>query len=221
MRIELVGGLGVGKSTLCHALELIGFHCYETLETNPFLADCYADPENFRFSSQMWFALSKFHEIIKAQQNCRINVLDQSVLNVRAYTKLLFKGGDAQALDILDRCFSYLEDKAGRADILIHLGCSPDEQLRRIKNRNRHFETGVDLQYIINLQNEISALLGEAEALNVPIIYIDTETVYLPDNFTFAEKLSADIAGLLQKSANFKLDTLIDSKFPQQYSLTG
>jgi dephospho-CoA kinase len=33
MRIELVGGLGIGKSTLCRALEGIGFNCiYENLK---------------------------------------------------------------------------------------------------------------------------------------------------------------------------------------------
>ena len=85
MRIELVGGLGIGKSTLCKALDKIGFNCiYENLNTNPFLADCFKDPVNFRFPSQMWFALSKFHEIKKFERMDKINVLDQAVLNIRA-----------------------------------------------------------------------------------------------------------------------------------------
>ena len=218
MRIELVGGLGVGKSTLCNALDKIGFHCiYETLDTNPFLADCFADPENFRFSSQMWFTLSKFHEILKSRSNNRINVLDQSVLNVKAYTNMLFKQEDERALDLINQCFSYLDDKAGQADLLINLICDPQEQLRRIRSRSRSFEAQVGLDYISALQLEIDRLLDDARRKNITVIDIDTEEIYLPDNFAFAEELAQRIAA----ESGLELSHLIDPEFPRQYSLAG
>ncbi len=217
MRIELVGGLGVGKSTLCNALDKIGFRClYEVLDTNPFLADCYADPVNFRFSSQMWFVLSKFHEILKTGSDDRINVLDQSVLNVRAYTNILFRNEDDKALRIIDDCFSYLEEKAGQPDLLINLKCSPGEQLRRIKLRNRSFELGVDLAYVTALQDEINSLLSKTRSI-VKTIDIDTEEVYLPGNFGFAEALARQIAQI----AGLPEEKIIDPDFPRQYSFAG
>lgn len=214
MRIELVGGLGVGKSTLCNALDKIGFHSiYETLAENPFLADCFADPENFRFSSQMWFALSKFHEILKFEHPDRINVLDQSVLNVRAYTNILFKNEDNRALSIINDCFVYLEHKAGRPDLLINLICSPEAQLRRIRSRNRSHEANVDLSYVSELQLEINRLVEIARAEGFNIIDIDTEEIYLPGNFAFAESLALQIS----ETANIN----INPSFPRQYSLVG
>ncbi|PZP53613.1 MAG: deoxyadenosine kinase [Micavibrio aeruginosavorus] len=217
MRIELVGGLGVGKSTLCDALGKIGFHClYETLDTNPFLADCYADPANFRFSSQMWFVLSKFHEILKSGPEHRIKVLDQSVLNVRAYTNLLFRNEDTKAHDIIDQCFAYLEEKTGPPDLLINLACSPREQLRRIKMRSRSFELGIGLDYVTDLQNEINALLEQVKS-SCRIIEIDTEEIYLPGNFAFAEQLAKQIARI----SGLSEDKVIDPDFPRQYSLAG
>ncbi len=217
MRIELVGGLGVGKSTLCNALDKIGFRClYETLDTNPFLADCYADPVNFRFSSQMWFVLSKFHEILKSRSDDGIHVLDQSVLNVRAYTNILFRNEDGKAHEIIDQCFAYLGEKAGPPDLLINLQCSPAEQLRRIKMRGRSFELGVDLAYVTQLQDEINDLLSKSRA-TIKVIDIDTEEIYLPGNFAFAEDLARQIA----RMAGLPEDRMIDPEFPRQYSLAG
>lgn len=216
MRIELVGGLGIGKSTLCKALDKIGFNSiYENLNTNPFLADCFRDPANFRFPSQMWFALSKFHEIKKFERSDRINVLDQSVLNVRAYTNMLFKDADADALNIINQCFDYLEGKLGKPDLLINLKCSPLEQLRRIRGRNRNHEKAVALEYITDLQQEMNILINQARADGYAVFDIDTEKVFFPDNIAYAEQLAQQIADM------FKLDlsSVLEQGRPVQYGL--
>lgn len=198
MRIELVGGLGIGKSTLCKALGRIGFNCiYENLKTNPFLADCFRDPAAFRFPSQMWFVLSKYHEIRKFEQPDRVNVLDQAVINVKAYTNLLFKGQDPQALAIIHQCFDYMEAQTGQPDLLINLKCSPQEQMNRIRGRNRDHEKAVTLDYITGLQTEMNILVNEARANGQAVLDIDTEAVYLPGNVVYAEKLAGDLEKML------------------------
>lgn len=216
MRIELVGGLGIGKSTLCKALEKIGFNCiYENLNTNPFLADCFKDPANFRFPSQMWFALSKFHEIKKFEVTDRINVLDQAVLNVRAYTNMLFRDEDPEALDIINQCFDHLEGKLGKPDLLINLKCSPAEQLRRIRGRNRDHEKAVELDYITGLQQEMNILINHAKADGYAVFDIDTEQVYFPDNVTYAETLANQVGDMFK----LDLDSVLGEKQPMQYGL--
>ncbi|HEY8189672.1 MAG TPA: deoxynucleoside kinase [Micavibrio sp.] len=216
MRIELVGGLGIGKSTLCKALDKIGFNCiYENLNTNPFLADCFKDPANFRFPSQMWFALSKFHEIKKFERMEKINVLDQAVLNVRAYTNMLFRDEDPEALDIINQCFDHLEGKLGKPDLLINLKCSPQEQLRRIRGRNRDHEKSVQLDYISGLQQEMNILIHQARDDGYAVLDIDTESVFFPDNIEYAENLANQIANM------FKLDltAILDRPHGVQYGL--
>jgi deoxyadenosine/deoxycytidine kinase len=195
MRIELVGGLGIGKSTLCQALEKIGFNCiYENLKTNPFLADCFVNPEDFRFPSQMWFVLSKFHEIKKYEDKNRVNVLDQAVMNVRAYTNMLFKSEDPEALTIIDQCFDYMEMQAGQPDLLINLKCSPIEQMNRIRGRNRDHEKDVSLDYICELQSELNQLINLARVDGQAVLDIDTEAVYLPNNVDYAKFLAEQIS---------------------------
>ena len=197
MRIELVGGLGIGKSTLCKALEKIGFNCiYENLKTNPFLSDCFQNPQAFRFPSQMWFVLSKYHEIRKFELPGRVNVLDQAVLNVRAYTNMLFQDEDPDAMSIIDQCFAYMEKQAGAPDLLIDLQCSPREQLRRIRSRNRDHEKGVSLEYISALRSEMNKLVAKARNDGHAVLTIDTESVYLPGNVEYAGQLAGQIAGM-------------------------
>lgn len=206
MRIELVGGLGIGKSTLCRALQGIGFNCiYENLKTNPFLADCFRDPQAFRFPSQMWFVLSKYHEIKKFEKPSCVNVLDQSVMNVRAYTNMLFRDADPEALAIIDQCFGYMEKQTGQPDLLINLKCSPQEQMRRIRGRNRDHEKGVTLEYITELQTEINILINEAKVDGQVVMDIDTEAVYLPDNRAYAEFLAGELASAFDVDMNAML----------------
>ncbi len=213
MRIEMVGGLGVGKSTLCQALEQIGFNCiYENLHTNPFLADCFQNPEAFRFPSQMWFVLSKYHEIRKFEKPGRVNVLDQSVLNVKAYTNMLFHDDgqcrDPGALAIIRQCFDYMDFKTGRSGLLIYLKCSPQEQMRRIRSRNRAHEKDVTLDYITTLQDAIDHVVNEARAEGQAVMDIDTENVYMPDNLDYAEQLARNLA----KMFNVEFESFV----PQQ-----
>jgi deoxyadenosine/deoxycytidine kinase len=211
MRIELVGGLGVGKSTLCHALEDVGFNCiYENLNTNPFLADCFKDPQKFRFPSQMWFVLSKYHEIQKHEIPGRVNVLDQSVLNVCAYTNMLFGESDPYAMHIINQCFHYMEQQTGMPDLLINLQCSPQEQMRRIRGRNRDHERGVTLDYITNLQTEINILVNHARTNGYRILNIDTESVFMPGNVAYARQLARQIAEM------FNIDMGEYTPAPQQ-----
>ncbi len=198
MRIELVGGLGIGKTTLCDALAQVGFNAiYENLGTNPFLDDCFRDPASFRFPSQMWFVLSKFHEIKKFERPGSLNVVDQSVMNVRAYTNMLFRHEDPQGFAVIEKCFEYLEGRLGAPDMLVDLRCSAPEQLRRIRNRNRDHERDVDIHYIESLQQEIDLLLKHAVVQGVPVLTIDTEEVYFPNNHMYAGILARRIAARL------------------------
>jgi deoxyadenosine/deoxycytidine kinase len=144
----------------------------------------------------MWFVLSKYHEIRKFEKPGAINVLDQAVLNVRAYTNLLFKNEDRAAMHIINDCFDYMESQTGAPDLLVNLKCSPAEQMRRIRGRGRDHEKGVTLEYITELQTEINRLVAMAKADGHAVMNIDTEAVYLPDNAEYAHRLARQIADM-------------------------
>lgn len=198
MRVELVGGLGIGKTTLCKNLEVIGFNCImENLDNNPFLADCYDNPEEFRFASQSWFALSKFQEIRKKQNEDLINVVDQGLLNIRAYNKVLFKQEDREALHILNQTLDYFETQLGRPDLIVHLKCSVQEQMTRIRSRAREYEGTLSMGFVAELQREINMMIAQARAEGVPVLTIDTEEVFIPGNMAYAERLAREISQMV------------------------
>lgn len=210
MRIELVGGMGIGKTTLCNVLSEIGYNCIlEDLGENPFLAKMYDDPDGFRFPSQMWFILSKYAELQAELKSNEINVIDQSVLNVRAYTNLLFKGNKhVKEWALINGLFDYIEDKFGVPDMQIYLKATPEVQMKRIHARNRDYELDVDLKYLTDLKNEIEKLIILGRAQGHHIIEIDTDEIFLAEHHLFASELADDIA----KKLKFCINPLSNNK---------
>jgi deoxyadenosine/deoxycytidine kinase len=206
MRIELIGGMGIGKTTLCHVLTEIGYNCIlEDLGDNPFLAGQYSDSKGFRFPSQMWFAISKYAELQAKINPAAINVIDQAIINCRAYTNLLFKDNDdPMAHGLINQVFDYVDHKFSDPDLLIYLKASPENQMKRIHARNRGYELSVDMDYLVNLKSEIDVLLLEAQQKGQKIIEIDTDEIFLPNNHQFASELAEDIANRLQFCINPK-----------------
>lgn len=204
MRIELVGGMGIGKTTLCSVLSEIGYNCIlEDLGENPFLAKMYDDPDGFRFPSQMWFILSKYAELQAELKSNEINVIDQSVLNVRAYTNLLFRDNKHEKeWALINGMFDYIEDKFGVPNLQIYLKASPEIQMKRIHTRNRDYELDVDINYLENLKDEIEDLIKKSKALGHHIIEIDTDDIFLSDHRIFATQLADDIAKRLKFCIN-------------------
>lgn len=204
MRIELIGGMGVGKTTLCNVLSEVGYHCIlEDLGENPFLAKMYDDPEGFRFPSQMWFILSKYAELQAELKQMEINVIDQSVLNVRAYTNLLFEGHKHEKeWSLINGLFDYIDDKFGVPDLQIYLKASPTNQMKRIHSRKRDYELDVSMEYLKQLQKQIELLIAKGRAQGHNIIEIDTDNIFLSDHHVFASQLAQDIANRLDFCIN-------------------
>jgi deoxyadenosine/deoxycytidine kinase len=206
MRIELVGGMGIGKTTLCNVLSDIGYHCIlEDLGENPFLAKMYKDEEGFRFPSQMWFILSKYAELQAELRSGEINVIDQAVLNIRAYTNMLFKENRCdKEWGLIEGLFDYIEGKFGKPDLLIYLKASPDIQMKRIHARNRDYELDVNIAYLENLKQEIELLLNHEKAQGQAVVEVDTDDIFLADHRVFATQLADDIAKRLKFCINPK-----------------
>lgn len=217
MRIELVGGMGIGKTTLCHVLEEIGYNCiYEDLGENPFLAMMYDNPDGFRFPSQMWFAVSKYAELQAKIKPAAINVIDQAIVNCRAYTNLLFADHEPEGLNIIDQVFDYVTHKFGAPDLLIYLKATPEIQMKRIHSRHRDYELQVDLGYLTALKEQIDLLVEEERLKGQTIIEIDTDNIFMADHHVFAAQLAEDIASRLQFCINPRAEQPVLTTEPQK-----
>lgn len=220
MRVELAGGLGIGKSTLCRALERMGFNCiYENLDNNLFLQDAFVDPAKFRFPSQMWFALTKFHELNKFYSQDRINILDQAILNVLAYTNLFFGDEDPEGLRLVQDTFAHLEHTMGKPDLIIHLECSPEVQMQRIAGRGRSHEKKIEMDYLVALHDEITRLVNAARDAGQEVLVIDTEKVNIDQHKIFAADLARQIADRFDINIQNYMDQFVTEQKRQKSEL--
>lgn len=196
MRIEIIGGMGVGKTTLCNALEKQGLHCvFEKLDTNPYLALSYDDPEAYGFYSQISFILGNFYKSSLYKDKDSITFLDYSTITDKAYSTLFLEGRARDiALDTLD----YLEEKEGKADLYLHLTCSPETQLKRIRGRNRDHEKNVGIEFVQKLDAYINRFAHIAELEGARVLSLDTEAIDLRCDDNYVTELTMKIRQIMQ-----------------------
>ncbi len=201
MRIEIIGGMGVGKTTLCKALENYSLRCiYESLEKNPYLELSYNDPESFGFYSQISFILGNFYTAVQAQEKGGITFLDYSTITDKAYASLFLQG---KARSIALQMIDFLEEKEGRADLYLYLTCSPETQIKRIRGRNRSHERGVSLEFIEQLDSYVTRYVHMAEMQGARILNVDTEAPDIRYDEDYVTALTMKIRHLMQSPASW------------------
>jgi deoxyadenosine/deoxycytidine kinase len=192
MRVELVGGMACGKSTLAKELQQLGCHWVsEDLDSNPFLEPCYRDFKTFRFPSQMWFALTKYKEIGLYSDPRTVYVHDQAVINNNAYTNLMYEDDPHDpAHRLVTDTFVYTEETFGPPDVIVRLKCDPQVLLQRIKQRGRHHEQDIDISFLYKLDNHIEDLLEKFQRRNdTEVLYISSDLVDFENDKDFVKSL--------------------------------
>lgn len=191
MRIEIIGGMGVGKTTLCNTLTALGFRCInENLGQNPYLDLAYQNPESYGLYSQLTFYLGNFFSLKENTVEGDITVFDYSVVTDRAYATMFLND---QERDLALQAIDCLEVKEGRADLYLYLTCSPEVQMQRIRTRNRDHEKGVQLAFIAGLDSHLRHYAAQAAEQGAQIITIDTEAVDLLHDTAYIAALGEKI----------------------------
>lgn len=191
MRVEIIGGMGVGKTTLCSAFTRLGLRCvHEDLANNPYVNLAYRDPQSYGFYSQLSFYLGNFFTIRENTKQGDLSVFDFSTVTDRAYASLFLKD---KARDIALDTIDYLEEKEGMADLYLYLTCSPETQIRRIRARNRAHEAGVTLEFIRELEGHLGVHALRAAERGARIRAIDTEKFDLLNDADFVTALGQNL----------------------------
>lgn len=169
MRIELCGPLGIGKTTLAQKLsELTGWTLVrEPVEAHPFLRAFYGAPARYAFEKNLFFLLDYLHEI-KARTTGDF-IFDHSAVVHRSYAALNpIQPHEKPVFAALDKAIEFM----GAPDVLINLVCPSDIILSRIARRGRDFETGVDLQYVAALNNEVQCQVKYVDHY-IPVVHVN------------------------------------------------
>lgn len=172
MRIELLGSMGVGKTTFAEYFKEHGFTVVnEDLTDNIYLSDQYKnDDEDAAFLSQLWFCEQKRKEY-EANKDVENIVYDQALRNTNAYSRRFL--GLTPQCGAIENFIKGLEAVYGKPSLYIFLNPSVHAQKKRLEARNRDHEKTIEVDLLMGLQ---SHLLVEVQnrIWGVPVYEFDT-----------------------------------------------
>ena len=183
--IAVAGNMGAGKS------ELVSFLCrryglkpfFEPNETNPYLADFYADMKGWAFHSQIYFLTHKFrlHRELMAEPGTVVQ--DRTLYeDAEIFCANLHRGGMISERDYKTYRELYESMTASLAppDLMIFLKCPVRTLKKRILKRGRKMEIEVPVTYLKAL-NTLYEEWRERYAMS-PLIELQTDRLdYLTD----------------------------------------
>lgn len=157
MRIEICGGIASGKTTFSKLFKNTNIQpIIENFKDNPFWKPFYLNPGKYIFETEVTFTLQHYHEIKKAQEKENIFICDFSLLGDLAYARM---GLTSANIRIFESIYYEILSEIKYPDLIVHLYCSPEIELERIKNRGISTEKLIEINFLESLNKEIDCLI--------------------------------------------------------------
>ena len=183
--VAVAGNIGAGKTELVHFLcKKYGLKpFFEPNETNPYLADFYADMKAWAFHSQVYFLTHKFrlHQALMKERGTVVQ--DRTIYeDAEIFAENLFQQELMSERD--HRTYRELYDSLcatlAPPDIMIYLRCPVRTLRARIAQRGRAFEQQLPAGYLSRL-NKLYEAWFERYSLS-PVLVLQTDKLdYLQD----------------------------------------
>lgn len=174
--LGISGLIGAGKTTLATALsaELGLPACYEPVVENAYLDDFYGNMARYSFSLQVYLLNKRFRQHQQIIWNDKGGVQDRTIYEDSIFARVLHESGLMEKRDYLTYCelFGNMSNFMRKPNLIVHLDVTPEESLRRIKERNRACEAGITLEYLTRLRDAYELFLNDISRA-IPVIKVD------------------------------------------------
>lgn len=171
-RIEICGGVASGKTTLATLLRTSGISgIFENFHQNPFWKLFYENPSEYAFETEVTFLLQHYSQVKVESFGQGRFACDFSFLQDEAYADVNLAGGRLQAFQ---RVYEEVIKELAAPALLVHLECSAEEELRRIRRRARAEEGGVQMTYLDALNRTIKRMVANTKGTTA-VLRIDSE----------------------------------------------
>lgn len=144
----------------------------EQFEANPFLTSFYSNPREFAFETEITFLLQHYSSI-HASKHQPLLVLDYALIQDLAYAQINLRFGKLRAFTSVWR---EVLRQVGRPSMIIFLSCSIDQQMARIRGRQRWFERKISPAYLCKLNSATSSAVARSHPAS-KILRIDSGEV--------------------------------------------
>ncbi len=188
--IGIAGMIGAGKSTLARAL---GEHLdidvyYEPVRDNDYLADFYKDTAKHAFAMQIYLLNRRFQQHQEIIWRGRPAVQDRTIYEDAIFAKMLADQGymDQRDYETYLSLFRHMSNFMCRPHLIVYLDVPPEESARRINQRGRGIEAGIELAYLEALYAGYEAFINDISRL-IPVIRVDY------NRYASAEEMAAII----------------------------
>lgn len=155
--VGIAGIIGVGKSTLTEKLaKKLGVPAFwEPVKENPYLEEFYKNIGRWAFSMQVHLLNERFvqhQEIVWLGKGA---IQDRTIYEDTIFAEMLYEAGFITEIEYKTylNLFLNMTKFLQRPDVIIFLDVKPEIALERIKMRNRGAESGITLDYLIDLKN--------------------------------------------------------------------
>jgi len=213
--IIIEGLIGCGKSSLAEAMgaalgqeTLIQTEPDERGNANPFLQDFYREPHRWAFTMQMrlLYMRVRAHQLAQwyVTNTPHWAVMDRSVYGDTAFAhlQLKMKQMTEDEFDTYSGMYHTLTHFLPYPNVCIRLLVSPEKSFQRVQERKekregRECESVISLEYLTNLDKEISKTLGVLQQQGVTVLEVPWEK----DRPTEEERFEAakEIVGVIQR----------------------
>jgi len=188
--LAIEGVIGVGKTTLAEMLgETFSARLVlEEFEENPFLEDFYKNPGAWALHTQLFFLLSRFHQMKNLgspELFDRLVVSDYIFQKNRIYANINLSDPE---LRLFNEIADVLEVGIPAPDLVVYLEASVEVLLDRIRKRGRSYEKRIDPDYIRRLAEAYNHFFFNFD--DCPLLIVNTNFVdFSTDTEEFARLL--------------------------------
>lgn len=185
--ITIEGNIGVGKTTLAHALskKLNARVVLEEFAENPFLAKFYENREQYAFPLELFFMAERYKQL---KDLLHTEDLFHSVtVSDYLFTKcLLFAKVNLgeQEFHLYQKLFDIIHQQLLHPDILIYLHAPVKKLQENIKKRQRNFEQAIPDDYLFAIQETYTSYIKQH---NITTLFIDASNADFIDNESHVE----------------------------------
>lgn len=207
--ITIAGTVGVGKSTMTHALaNALNFRTsFEKVDTNPYLDNYYQDFKKWSFHLQIYFLAERFKEAKKIFEYGGGFVQDRSIYeDTGIFARMQYEKGNMSQEDY--ETYTSLFDAMvmtpffHHPDILIYLEGSFDDVVARIKERGRPMEQTTPIEYWEEMFERYSTWINSFH--ECPVLRININDYDLYKNIDSVEEILSKIGYIINEAKTFK-----------------
>jgi deoxyadenosine/deoxycytidine kinase len=188
-KVVIVEGIiGAGKSSLTRELgaalgseTLVLMEPDEADDANPYLADFYENPKRYAFNMQVHLLQARYRMHQNAQWHAMSGhghaILDRSYFGDTCFARLQIKNGamTQREFNTYRDLYHSMTSTVMLPNVCVRMLVAPETSKRRIEGRmseraGRKCESSIDLRYLMDLDREISHMVGVLRQQGVTVI---------------------------------------------------